>query len=298
MALTSMTGFARADGQAGDYSWTWEVKSVNGRNLDIRCRIPPGFEAIEQAARRRAAEHLRRGSLSMNLQVNRSGAQATYRVNRTLLGQLATIVDDAKSVVDADPPRIDGLLALRGVIEIEEPEESEDERAARDTAIVDSLVDALKRLAEARSEEGGRLQAILTDQLDQIGSLTEKAAATAAMQPDALKQRLTDMLSDLLQSTPALSEERLAQEIALLATKADVREELDRLRAHLAAGRELVENGGPDGTAGRRLDFLAQEFNREANTLCSKSQDVELTALGLELKVTIDRVREQVQNIE
>ncbi len=298
MALTSMTGFARADGQAGDYSWTWEVKSVNGRNLDIRCRIPPGFEAIEQAARRRAAEHLRRGSLSMNLQVNRSGAQATYRVNRTLLGQLATIVDDAKSVVDADPPRIDGLLALRGVIEIEEPEESEDERAARDTAIVDSLVDALKRLAEARSEEGGRLQAILTDQLDQIGSLTEKAAATAAMQPDAVKQRLTDMLSDLLQSTPALSEERLAQEIALLATKADVREELDRLRAHLAAGRELVENGGPDGTAGRRLDFLAQEFNREANTLCSKSQDVELTALGLELKVTIDRVREQVQNIE
>lgn len=293
-----MTGFARADGQAGDYSWTWEVKSVNGRNLDIRCRIPPGFEAIEQLARRRAAEYLRRGSLSMNLQVNRSGAQATYRVNHALLGQLASIVEEAKSTVDADPPRIDGLLALRGVIEIEEPEESEAERAARDTAIMDGLAEALKRLAEARAEEGARLRAILTDQLDQIGTLTEKAAKTAAMQPEALKQRLTEMLADLLQSTPALSEERLAQEVALLAAKADVREELDRLRAHLAAGRELVENGGPDGTAGRRLDFLAQEFNREANTLCSKSQDVELTALGLELKVMIDRVREQVQNIE
>ncbi len=293
-----MTGFARADGQSGAYSWSWEVRSVNGRNLDVRCRLPSGLEAIEPRARQLAAERLRRGSVTMNLQLSRSSEQATYRVNRGLLAQLGQIVRETQSAIGAAPPSIDGLLALRGVIEIDEPDVSADERASRDAAVLASLGEALADLGRARHEEGARLAIVLTAQLDRLAELTAEAATTAAAQPDALKRRLDEAVGKLLAAEQALPEDRLAQEVALLVAKADVREELDRLAAHVAAVRQLVADDRSDDAVGRRLDFLAQELNRETNTLCAKSQDLELTRLGLELKVAIDRFREQVQNIE
>ncbi len=298
MPLSSMTGFARADGETGDYRWTWEIRSVNGRNLDLRFRLPGGFEAIEPGARRLAGEKLGRGSLSCNLQISRTGEQATYRVNHTLLQQLAGIVTEAGRTVVAEPARLDGLLALRGVIEIDEPEETEAERGVRNDAVLTSLAGALDELVAMRDEEGARLAAIVAGQLDEVEKLTEQAKALAAAQPEALRQRLAAAVGELLAGGQALPEDRLAQEVAILAAKADIREELDRLTAHVASARALIEGGGTDGKAGRRLDFMAQELNREANTLCSKSQDVELTRLGLELKVAVDRIREQVQNIE
>ena len=293
-----MTGFARADGQSDAYSWSWEVRSVNGRNLDVRCRLPGGLEAIEPKARKLAADRLRRGSVTMNLQLRRSSEQATYRVNRGLLEQLGQIVRETQSAIGAAPPSIDGLLALRGVIEIDEPDDTADERASRDAAVLASLGEALADLARARREEGARLASVLTAQLDRLAELTAEAATTAAAQPDALKRRLNEAVGKLLAEQQALSEDRLAQEVALLVAKADIREELDRLAAHVQAARQLVADDQSDDAVGRRLDFLAQEFNRETNTLCAKSQDLELTRLGLELKVAIDRFREQVQNIE
>lgn len=292
-----MTGFARSDGHIATYTWTWEVKSVNGRALDLRCRLPPGMEALELPARQMAATRLRRGNVNISLQVNRAGTPQTYRVNHDLLRQLADIVREAENLIDGAAPRLDGLLALRGVIEVVEAEESAADREAREATMLQHLELALDRLAAARLEEGGRLTAVLDEQLATMAALTEQAAAAAALRPETLRARLRDQVAALLDAGIGLPEERLAQEAAMLITKADVREELDRLRAHVAAGRELLQNGDPGG-AGRKLDFLSQEFNREANTLCSKSGDVELTRIGLDLKLVIDRFREQVQNIE
>lgn len=292
-----MTGFARTEGQHGAYSWGWEVRSVNGRNLDVRCRVPAGFEAVEPKARKLAAERLRRGSLTMNLQVNRAADMLSYRVNRGLLKQLGAIVREAQGAIDARPPSIDGLLALRGVIEIDEAAESDDERAARDAAVLATLDGALGELSRVRQAEGARLAVVLAELLDSIADITANAANAAAARPEALQRRLTEAVAGLMAGEPALPEERLAQEVALLVAKADVRGELDRLAAHVAAAHEAVADAAAQAV-GRRLDFLAQEFNREANTLCAKSQDLELTRLGLDLKLSIDRFREQVQNIE
>ena len=292
-----MTGFARADGQAGAYAWTWEVKSVNGRALELRCRLPAGMDAIELPARKLAAERLRRGNVNMTLQAARAGGVSGYRLNAALLRQLGDIIREAEGVLDAAAPRLDGLLALRGVIEAVEVEEGEAEREAREQAMLATLAEALARLAANRAAEGARLAEVLGGQIGEIARLTETAAASAAARPEALQARLREQVATLLAASPALPEERLAQECAILVAKADVREELDRLRAHVAAARELIARGDAAG-AGRRLDFLAQEFNREANTLCAKSGDVELTRIGLDLKLVIDRFREQVQNIE
>ena len=293
-----MTGFARTDGQHGALSWSWEVRSVNGRNLDVRCRVPAGFDAVEAKARQLAGERLRRGSLTMNLQVARAAEQLSYRVNRGLLEQLGAIVREAQDAIDARPPSIDGLLALRGVLEIDEAEQDEAERAARNDAVLASLDGALAELTRVRRAEGARLAAVLFELLDGIAELTAAAASAAAARPEALRRRLSEAVAELLAGEPALPEERLAQEVAILVAKADVREELDRLAAHVAAAREVVADAAAGDAVGRRLDFLAQEFNREANTLCAKAQDLELTRLGLDLKVAIDRFREQVQNIE
>lgn len=297
LTLASMTGFARADATLGPLSWTWEVKSVNGRALDVRCRLPSGLEALELPARQLVAARLKRGNVNLALQVSRAASATLYRLNRELLHQLAGIVREAEEIVDAAAPRIDGLLGLRGVIEVVEAEDSASDRQARDALMLESLGVALDRLAAARLEEGVRLGAVLEAQIAEMDRLTGQAAAAAAARPETLKARLREQIAALMEAGAGLPEERLAQEVALLVTRGDVREELDRLRSHIAAGRELLTAGDPAG-AGRRLDFLSQEFNREANTLCSKSGDVELTRIGLDLKLVIDRFREQVQNLE
>ncbi len=295
MPLASMTGFARAQARAGDFDWTWEVKSVNGRGLDVRCRLPPGMDSLEPGARTAVSERFARGHLVLHLQLTRRGGEATVRLNRGVLEHFCELARELESSAGAAPPRADGLLGLRGVIEVVEPEETEAARAAREEAMIGSLAEALDRLVAARREEGVRLGKTLVEQLDKIERLTAEAAASAAAQPEALAARLAEGVATLLDGAPSLSRERLEQEAALLINKADVREEIDRLGTHAAAAREQLGVAGP---AGRRLDFLAQELNREANTLCAKSADVELTRLGLELKVVIDQFREQIQNIE
>jgi uncharacterized protein (TIGR00255 family) len=290
-----MTGFARSQARAAAFDWTWEVKSVNGRGLDVRCRLPPGMEALEPGARAAVSERFARGHVVLHLQLTRRGGEAAVRLNREVLDQVRELARELESSAGAAPPRADGLLGLKGVIEVIEPEETEGERAAREEAMMASLVEALDRLQVARREEGARLGEILIVQLDEIDRLTGEAAACAAAQPEAITARLAEGVAALLEGAPSLNRERLEQEAALLINKADVREEIDRLGTHAGAAREVLAAAGP---AGRRLDFLAQEFNREANTLCAKSADLALTRLGLELKVVIDQFREQIQNIE
>jgi len=296
-----MTGFARAEGaDAADLHpglhWAWEAKSVNGRNLEVRCRLPPGFEALEAAARAALAERFKRGNVALNLTLARGGEPPRARINRELLDQLMALAAEYAGKGKAEPPRLDNLLAVRGVVEVvEEAEPSEEQRAVRLARMNETLARALVALAAMRQEEGARLAVLVGQHLDLIEELRQRAAATAAAQPAALKARLKQQVEVLLEASPALPEERLAHEAALLVTKADVREELDRLAAHVAAARKLLAEGG---AVGRKFDFLCQEFNREANTLCSKSSDVELTSIGLDLKAAIDQLREQVQNIE
>jgi len=295
MTLASMTGFARAAAQDDGAAWTWEVKSVNGKGLDVRCRVPPGLDALEPIARAAVAERFARGNFAVNLGLQRVAAAADYRVNRDLLAQVLALKAELGDAVAEGPPRLAELLAIRGLVEPADEEETEDAVAARRAAMVASLAEALDALAEMRVTEGGRLSGVLNRQLDEIADLTERAATSAAAQPEALRARLAELMRELMETEPALPEERLAQEAALLVGKADVREELDRLVAHEAAARALLEEGG---AVGRRLDFLCQELNREANTLCSKAADVELTRIGLSLKAAIEQFREQVQNIE
>lgn len=290
-----MTGFARTEGQHGEVSWTWELKSVNGRNLDLRLRLPGGFDALEGPLRARAGQRLSRGNLGINLQLSRSAAPRGVRVNEAVLGQILDILGDLEGARGTQPARLDGILGLRGVLEFVEATDSEEELAEREAAVLASFDDALEALAAARRDEGRRLQATLQDLVDQIGRLTARAAEAAAARRDLMHQRLAAQVQDILARVPALAEERIAQELAMLMVKADVSEELQRLSAHVEAAVDLIES---DEAVGRRLDFLCQEFNREANTLCSKAADIDLTQIGLELKVVIDRLREQVQNAE
>jgi uncharacterized protein (TIGR00255 family) len=290
-----MTGFARAEGQHDGLGWAWELKSVNGRGLDIRTRVPQGFESLEPLARQKLGEVLKRGNVNVSLVVERRTGEAGIRINRAVLDQVLALQVELAGKVDAAPPRLAALLAVRGVVEAGEEEADEEARAARDADILAGLEQAVKAMVTSRLEEGARLASILTGHLDRIEELTAQAKTLGAVQPEALKARLRQQVTELLEASPALNEDRLAQEAALLATKADIREELDRLAAHIAAARELMQAGSQ---IGRRFDFLCQEFNREANTLCSKSGDAELTRLGLELKAVIDQLKEQVQNVE
>ncbi len=290
-----MTGFARAQGGDDRVSWTWELRSVNSRGLDQRYRLPGGWEALEPELRLLAGETLSRGSLQANLTVKAARAPAKLTVNRAVLDQLVALAKELETELPAAPARLDGLLGLRGVLEEIEEEESEELQTLRRTAVRDGFAEALDGLVAMRGQEGARLQALVESHLERIVELEAAARATAASQPAAIKARLQALLAELLGAEPALPEERLAQEAALLVGKADVREELDRLAAHIAASRDLLREGG---AVGRRLDFLCQEFNREANTLCSKSADVELTRIGLELKGAIEQLREQIQNLE
>jgi uncharacterized protein (TIGR00255 family) len=293
MGVSSMTGFARAEGGASGISWVWELKSVNGRSLDLRLRLPPGYDGLEAPLRAALGGRLRRGTISANLTVNRT-APPTIRINREMLQRVVTLVNELASDVEAAPPRLDGLIGLRGVIETVE-DESEEVIEARRVALVEAWNVALDRLVAARGDEGARLGATLVTQLAELAELVATASAVAAAQPEALRARLEQSLAGLRELAPGMPQERVAQELALLVSRGDIREELDRLRAHIAQGSELLAKG--EGI-GRQLDFLCQELNREANTLCSKSSDIELTRIGLSLKLAIEQFREQVQNLE
>lgn len=292
-----MTGFTRASGQHGGLGWTWEIRSVNGKGLDVRVRLPSGYEALEATVREVAGRALKRGSVSVSLNLERATAETAYQINSDLLERLmdtaSALSDDIR--VAPEPPRIDVLLAIRGVVEPAEEAADPEAMEARHAAMAGSLREALEALVKARRAEGARLEQLLRDRLAEIDSLVGEAESAAAVRREALRERLRQQVEELLESSPALSEERLAQEAALLAVKADVREELDRLGAHAEAARGLLDDGD---AVGRRLDFLCQEFNREANTLCSKSGDIELTRIGLQLKAAIDQFREQAQNVE
>jgi len=295
-AVASMTGFARAEMGEGDRRWSWEIRSVNGRNLDLRLRLPPGCEALEPQLRQAVPERCRRGNISVQLETSRQGQpQTRYRINRAALDQVVEAAKDLGMLVDAERPRLDGLLALPGVVERIEEEESDEAREARLALLLKGFGEALDGLVRMRAEEGARLARIVLDQLGEIDLLVGRARALAAAQPEAQKARFRQQVGELLSQIPALSEDRLAQEFALLIAKSDVREELDRLAAHIEACRALVKGGG---AIGRKLDFLCQELNREANTICSKSADLDLTAVGLDLKAVVEQLREQVQNIE
>ncbi len=293
--VASMTGFARQDGGNDAMSWAWEIKSVNGKGLDVRCRLPNGFVSLDQVVRTEVGKQCARGNLQVGLTVKRLAQGAELRVNQSVFRQIVEISRELGDALEAAPPRLDGLLSFPGVIEADEGEESEQARGERDSAILSDLRAVLEELVLARRSEGEKLSGLAAGHLDSIADLASRAAELAAVQPSALKERLLRQLAELLEASQGLPEERIAQEVALLASRADVREELDRLFAHLEAARELLVSGGP---IGRRLDFLCQELNREANTLCSKSTDLELTQIGLLLKSTIEQLREQIQNIE
>ena len=281
MSLISMTGFARADGALGNARWHWELRSVNGKGFDVRFRLPQGFEALEARLREELGKHVKRGNCQASLTIDKTASASAVRVNEEALRAVLEAVTRLQRDIELMPPRPEGILALKGVLETGEAEvEDDDARAAMQAAVFKTFAEAAAGLAAARAEEGQKLADILTEQLARI---------------EAMRARLKSQVSELLAASPALSEERLAQEAALLATKADVREEIDRLGAHISQARELLRSGEP---AGRRLDFLTQEFNREANTLCSKAADVALTRIGLELKAVVDQLREQVQNVE
>lgn len=298
MTVSSMTGFARAHAEQTipPLTWTWEARSVNGKGLDVRLRLPPGYEALEFPAREAAGKRFTRGNitLSLTVQVRADATPAALHVNEPLLRQLMDMARDLPPHIA--PPSFDGLLSVRGVLSAaDETAMDDDTHKTHEAAVLRTLDDALAALASARDEEGARLEAVLAGHLATVETLTAQAGDTAQMRPEAARERLRAQVQALLDAAPALSEERLAQECAVLATKLDVREELDRLTAHVAQARELI---AATGACGRRLDFLCQEFNREANTLCSKAQDTALTRIGLDLKAVIDQLREQVQNIE
>ncbi len=297
MALASMTGFARALGESGPVRWTWELRSVNGKSLDLRIRIPTGLETLEPKIRERCGKLLRRGNVSVGLSMQRDQSEQQLQVNESALEAVLATIDLLKNrVPDLAPPSLDAILAQKGVFELKEPEEDEAVQAALHNTLLTTLDAALIDLVDMRHSEGQAIGRVVRDQIDRIAELTQAAEDLPARKPDAIKARLKRQLAELMDASDGqLDPQRVHQEAVFLATKSDIREELDRLHAHVAAVRELMDTGG---AIGRRLDFLAQEFNREANTLCSKSNDVDLTAIGLDLKSVIDQMREQIQNLE
>ena len=295
MTLSSMTGFARGHGVSGPYAWAWEVKSVNGKGLDMRLRLPPGWDVIEAPVRASAAEKFARGSLQANLIVDRIGAAPSVRVNAAVLDAVLAAMRDLSGRIEAAPPSLDGLLALKGVMEVGDAGEQQGERRAAEAAAIAGFTEALDALADMRRQEGLALSRVLTVRLAEIAALAQRAEAAPGRQPEAVRKRLAEQISALLEQSDRFDAGRLHQEAILIAAKSDVREELDRLTAHLEQARHLLAQGGP---VGRRLDFLAQELNREANTLCAKAGDVQLTNIGLELKAAVEQFREQVQNVE
>ncbi len=291
--LASMTSFARAVREADGLRLRLEIKSVNGRGLDMRLRLAPGLDAFEIALRQLVSKALARGSINLSVALDRTGGTGAVRINQQALSTVLAALDDLSHRVEAAPARLDGILALPGVLEIDDGAGALDEDRLGEILLA-AAAEALEGLVATRRQEGAAIAEVLSGQLDTIAALVDAAEAHPARSRERIEAQLQRQL-EALRNDASLPADRLAQEALLLATKADIREEIDRLRAHITAARKLIADGGP---AGRRLDFLAQEFNREANTLCSKANAVELTAIGLDLKAVIDQLREQVQNIE
>jgi uncharacterized protein (TIGR00255 family) len=290
-----MTGFARGGGEAEGCRYAIELKTVNARGLDIRLRVAPGLDDLEHLIRKALSDRLTRGAVNLSLSVTNENLLSEVKLNEQALNTALDAMKSLEGRIDADKPRLDGILALKGVLEVKDAELSDAAKQSLKTTILDSLNSVLDDLIAVREQEGAALASVIHDRLDEIEALTAKAEANPARNREAILARIEEQIAFLQSSETGMNEERLHQEALVLATKADIREELDRLVAHVAAARKLVAQGGP---VGRKLDFLAQEFNREANTLCSKSNNVELTAIGLDLKAAIDQLREQIQNIE
>ena len=295
MPISSMTGFARASGSAQGLFWQWEIKSVNGKALDVRLRVPPGFEALEAPVRTALAQAFKRGNLQVSLTVSGDIARETVRLNQDVLNRLVEAGEALRERIGGEPLRADVLLSIRGVVDVATVPEDEATLEQRNAAMLRSFDDALKSLAEARREEGARLQSILTAQVQRVAELAEAARVNPARSVEAIRTRLAEQVARLLETGAGLDPDRLHQEAVLAATRADIQEELDRLNSHVEAALALLSSSE---AIGRKFDFLAQEFNREANTLCSKASDRSLTLIGLDLKTVIDQMREQVQNIE
>ena len=296
MTLNSMTGFARDSANFADWTWSWELKSVNAKGLDIRLRASSGFDALEPVGRARLSKLFSRGNLTVGLTLKRSGADAGYKINE---GHLKALLDVAKSIQaeipDAAPLSSDGIMALRGVIEADDDDMDEATRVDLDKKLLNSLDIAARALVANRAEEGAQLSVVLTESIDKLDNILGQATDSVESQPAKIRARLKDQIEQVIKDASQVDAVRLEQEIAILMTKADIREELDRLRAHIISVRELMSTGG---AVGRRLDFLCQELNREANTICSKAHETALTRIGLDMKATIEQFREQVQNIE
>lgn len=295
MALSSMTGFARSHGTSGPYAFEWELKSVNAKGFDFRLRLPPGWDDVETVARKRATEVLSRGTVYANLTVKRTGAASIVRINEDVLASILKVAAEISARTDAVAPSVDGLLGIKGVIEVVEPESDEAEMQAARAAVSASFEQALRSLIEMRKREGVALGQILNQRMDEMERLAKQAEEAPGRKPEAIRARLAEQIAALLETSDRFDADRLSQEAVMIAAKADIREELDRIAAHIAQTRELLGKGG---AVGRRLDFLAQEFNREVNTTCSKSNDIELTNTGLEMKTVVEQFREQVQNLE
>lgn len=293
MTIASMTGFARADGASAGLSWYWEVRSVNARGLDIRTRVAAGFERFEPALRDRLQKRLARGSLNISLGVRREASSSGLRINAAALEAVLEACETLRGRGGVREPSADGLLAIKGVLEIEEAEPEADE--TRDAAMLASFDEALEALIGMRREEGGRLAPALSSQLARLAELADEADALPSRAPEEIRRKLSAQIEQVTANSAAFDTDRLHQEAVLLATKADIQEEIDRLRAHVAAAEALLSSGD---AVGRRLDFLTQELNREANTICSKSNDIALTRIGLAMKSAVDQLREQVQNVE
>jgi uncharacterized protein (TIGR00255 family) len=296
MTISSMTGFARADGSTDGLSWIWESRSVNGRGLDVRLRLPPGYEALEIPARDAVAKRFARGSISLSLSIEKQQTNGAIRLNEQVLADVIKAADRVSTLSGATKPDAAQLLMIKGVLETsDQATEDAAARASREKTILQSLEAALDKLGEARRAEGARLGGVIHDQISQIEQLAATVRVSPSRAPEAVMTRLKDAIARLVDTTAALDDQRLHQEAVLIATRADVEEELQRLSAHVAAARDILAERG---SVGRKLDFLAQEFNREANTLCSKANAVDITRLGLQLKTVIDQFREQVQNVE
>ena len=295
MALSSMTGFARSHGVCGPYAWAWELKSVNAKGLEFRLRLPAGWDAVETPVRAKAAELLSRGTVQGTLTVTREGVAPVVRVNEAVLSAVIETMRDLAERIEASPPTLDGILAMKGVVEVTEQEDREEERLLAEAAVVAGCGRTLEALAEMRRHEGVALGTLLNIRLDEIATLTARAEAAPGRRPEAIKERLAEQIATILGSSDRFDADRLHQEALVMASKADIREELDRLVAHVAQARSLLREGG---AVGRRLDFLAQELHRESNTLCAKANDLELTNIGLGLKGVVEQFREQVQNLE
>lgn len=295
MTLSSMTGFGRAEGHYKHYSWVWEIRSVNGKGLDVRMRIPPGLDAFDQFIKTTIKKEITRGSINVLLQLSKEETDTDVKVNEAALDKLIGVAKKASVDHDLPMPSLDSLLSIRDVVEIILTEDNENQISERNDILKKSFIEALSELKSSRQEEGLATRKMLSDVIDQVEDLLNQAEEIVNNQPSLLKEKYEEKVNALFDNKQGIDKDRLAQEIVLLATKADTKEETDRLRAHIASARTMLD---AKGTIGRKMDFLSQEFNREANTLCSKSSDIALTNIGLSLKTAIDQIREQVQNVE